>query len=155
MRWLTALALLLGLSCGGPPQREVPTTWEFDPLSLGDELTPQELMELLKRAEERAPAEPSPVDTTRREGTQEVPGWRVQIFATTDYERASLVKEEAESLFGLPVYLKFEAPYYKVRVGDCRTRTEAEALRREAIRLGYTSAFPVRASVKVSPTEGR
>ena len=95
------------------------------------------------------------MDTTRREGTQEVPGWRVQIFATTDYERASLVKEEAESLFGLPVYLKFEAPYYKVRVGDCRTRTEAEALRREAIRLGYTSAFPVRASVKVSPTEGR
>ncbi|HID10684.1 MAG TPA: SPOR domain-containing protein [Candidatus Latescibacteria bacterium] len=156
MRRFVALVFLLTFSCGGPPQRDALHGREFDPLSLGDELTPGELSRLLeeaKRGERGAPTEPAPEDTTGGERLREVLGWQVQIFATTDYERASAVREEAKTLFGVPVYLRFEPPYYKVRVGECRTRAEAEALRKQAIRLGYTSAFPVRTRIEV-PTEG-
>jgi len=157
MRRFMALLFLSALSCGGPPQRELPPAISFDPLSLGDELTPKELAKLLEKAgvdEKGIFTEPASEDTTEEKHFRKVLGWRVQIFATTDYERASAVREEAESLFRVPVYLKFEAPYYKVRVGECRTRTEAEALRRRAVKLGYTSAFPVRTRIKV-PTEER
>ena len=58
------------------------------------------------------------------------PGWRVQIFfgsgasSAGDSER---VKNAFINAYGLDIgcYIVYEAPYYKVKAGDFRTRAEA------------------------------
>ena len=94
------------------------------------------------------------VDTLRpaEVGTVEmekVSGWRVQIVARESLEVAQRAKEKAMDVFDVPVYLQFEVPYYRVRIGDCRTLIEAEKLVRVARRKGYKTAFRVRTEILV------
>ena len=57
-------------------------------------------------------------------------GFRVQIFMEIGNEavdHAKVVKKEFEEQFPeLPIYLSYEQPYYRLRVGDFRNRVEAE-----------------------------
>lgn len=57
-------------------------------------------------------------------------GFRVQIFMEIGNEavdHANVVKREFESQYPeLPIYLSYEQPYYRLRVGDFRNRVEAE-----------------------------
>ena len=81
---------------------------------------------------------------------QEVNGFRVQIIATQDLEKATLLEEEAKSQFsmnGHKTYLVFEAPLYKIRLGDFTSRNEADELKMQAINYGYREAFIVRTKV--------
>ncbi len=79
-------------------------------------------------------------------------GFRVQIFAGRNIEVATMAQAQAKENFtkrGINVYLIFEAPFYKLRIGDFTNRDEAEKLRTLAKRLGYKSAFIARSKVKV------
>lgn len=75
-----------------------------------------------------------------------IEGWRIEIF----FEAGNYSKKlamEAKSGFveqypEVPSYLIFQQPYYKVRVGDFRTKMEAEKFLRE-IEAGYPQAFVV------------
>jgi len=81
---------------------------------------------------------------------REVNGFRVQILATNNIETASLVEQEATDRFeklGHKTYLLFEAPLYKIRLGDCVNRSEAESLREIALNFGYSGAFIVKTKV--------
>jgi cell division septation protein DedD len=73
----------------------------------------------------------------------------VQIFASSEQARAREVAAAARSRFGEPVYIEYESPLYKVRVGDCITRTEADALKDRAITQGYDGPWVVESSVQV------
>lgn len=57
-------------------------------------------------------------------------GFRVQIFMEIGNEavdHARVVKKNFEEQHpGLPIYLSYEQPYYRLRVGDFRNRIEAE-----------------------------
>ena len=57
-------------------------------------------------------------------------GFRVQIFMEIGNEavdHANVVKRDFEELYPeLPIYLSYEQPYYRLRVGDFRNRVEAE-----------------------------
>ena len=46
------------------------------------------------------------------------------------------------------VYMDYHAPYYKVRIGNCLTRYEAEQLQQLAIQKGFADAWVVRTKVK-------
>ena len=71
-------------------------------------------------------------------------GFRIQIFASSTNNNANRVANDARAVFGnQSVYVDHVVPYYKVRVGDCLTREEAEALRRQALNLGFAGAFIV------------
>lgn len=70
-------------------------------------------------------------------------GFRVQIFASSTQKNASRVADDARSAFGGKVYIEYVPPYYKVRVGDCLTKEEAETLKNRALSLGYRGAFVV------------
>jgi len=71
-------------------------------------------------------------------------GFRIQIFASSTNKGANRVADDARAVFGSQsVYVDHIVPYYKVRVGDCLTREEADALRRQALNLGFTGAFIV------------
>lgn len=57
-------------------------------------------------------------------------GYRIQILKASGNDALALT-EEAKAKFmkkytSAPVYLTFDEPYYRVRVGDFRTRLEAE-----------------------------
>jgi hypothetical protein len=75
------------------------------------------------------------------------PGLRVQLLATADPRLARERAEEYRQLFERAVHVRQEGGLYKLQVGDCRTREEAEALRREALALGYGGAFIVETPV--------
>ena len=124
----------------------------FDPLSLKDDdivikPTSDSEMAQTKRTKKSAKKEDTQIQT-------EVDGYRVQLLATRSIESATLIKQKAEEQFSpynYKVYWSFEAPFYKIRIGDVLKRTEAEEIRDLAKKMGYDQAFPVRS--KVHPAE--
>lgn len=89
-----------------------------------------------------------PSDTTKTAlGGTKVPGYRVQIFASSTNEGAERVASEARFKFTEQVYVEYEPPYYKVRVGDYKNRSDAEILREKAKSLGYPDAWIVQTEV--------
>lgn len=72
-----------------------------------------------------------------------IQGYRVQIFFGSERKNATDAKTKLLQL--LPdeeVYLIYQQPYFKVRVGDYRTRLEAEAVYRKLI-SDFDKAFIV------------
>jgi hypothetical protein len=118
----------------------------FDPLSLNDNdivILPEEG----GTADQNNSADDSGTSSGR---ISEVNGFRVQILATNNLEKASLVEQEAAERFsrdGHETYLVFEAPLYKIRIGDCTERQNAEAIRDLAKTFGYNGAFIVKSKV--------
>ncbi|MCX7994494.1 MAG: SPOR domain-containing protein [candidate division WOR-3 bacterium] len=90
---------------------------------------------------------PQPATPATPSTPTSVYGFRVQIFASSTQKGASKVADDARGIFGGKVYIEHAPPYYKVRVGDCLTREEAEALKNLAISKGYRSAFIVETMV--------
>ncbi len=87
-------------------------------------------------APQAAPATvPGPKDFT--------PGWRVQISAFSNLVDADARARAARSRFTEPVYVEYEPPFYKVRVGDFLTRAEAESMATRARAEGYEGAWVV------------
>lgn len=67
-------------------------------------------------------------------------GFRVQIFSsnsaqTGKTEAQELEKRLLDSDLHASVYVKYQAPFWKVRVGDCLSRDEALKLREDILRL--------------------
>lgn len=74
-------------------------------------------------------------------------GYRVQVLATRFYEKADSLREALVERYENEVYIDFEAPNYKVRVGNCPVRNEAEVLQKELIQQGFSSAWIIRTRV--------
>ena len=152
--------LVLGLlSCGGSKQlvqdkpkienRTGQYDESFDPLTLNDDdlvIVPDSSGPAQMGSATEQKKRPSPA------ATKEAEGFRVQILATNNIETASLTEQEANARFeslGHKTYLVFEAPLYKIRIGDCIDRNTAEELRDKAKEYGYSGAFIVKTKVNV------
>ena len=95
--------------------------------------------------------EPSAETQRERDSTQTVEkmGWKVQIFSSTDFYQAdTLFLKAVEDFIDQEVVKVFNTPYYKIRVGNCSTREEAEALLDRALDLKYREAWIIRTPVK-------
>lgn len=56
-------------------------------------------------------------------------GFRVQIFSSTDRKTVYAEQKKFNALYPtIRSYISYSEPYYKLRVGDFRTRLEAEKL---------------------------
>ena len=121
----------------------------FDPLTLhDDDIVIGKAKEAKK--EERKPDQKKIPTEEKTIISKEVDGYRVQLLATRSIESATLIKQKAEEQFrshNHKVYWSFEAPFYKIRIGDVLKRTDAEVIRDLAKTLGYDQAFPVRSKV--------
>jgi hypothetical protein len=84
------------------------------------------------------------VDTLQ---TGQVSGYRVQLLSTRDGSEARAVRNEALLAFEENVYLSFDDPYYKIRVGDCLSRYDADILQEKANTKGFTQAWVVRTNI--------
>ncbi|MBI4553560.1 MAG: SPOR domain-containing protein [Candidatus Latescibacteria bacterium] len=89
------------------------------------------------------PAAPPPALSFRL-----VQGYRVQLFSVRDQTAALAMKRETQQrladLNGVSVYIDGDPPYYRVRVGDCLTRSDAEKLATLLrSKKGYTDTWVV------------
>jgi hypothetical protein len=77
----------------------------------------------------------------------EVDGYRVQIFfdsGSNSKNKAAGVKETFETAYpDVKSYLSYKEPYYRVRVGNFRTLTEAVGFQKK-ISAEYPNSFPVK-----------
>lgn len=60
-------------------------------------------------------------------------GFRVQIYNGYDREKAVKVRAEFMQRYtGMRTYFSYAAPYFKIRVGDYRNRSDAQGMLNEA-----------------------
>jgi SPOR domain len=77
-------------------------------------------------------------------------GYRVQVISTDDIDEANLVRSELyEKTTRKEVYIFFEPPFYKVKVGDFTSKSEAENLRFKLNQLGYLESKVVQETVNI------
>jgi hypothetical protein len=157
---------LLDLSCATtqktpkeqPERKESPVNMieDFDPSSLNDEII--SIKPKSKKDEQTfVPSSLVKTDTANTSGdsiqveTRQVPGYRVQIAAVTNQQDAIEIRRKAMLDFeNANVYLIFEPPYYKIRVGDFEYRHTAEELQQKAIQLDYKDSWIVPTIVSVN-----
>ena len=79
-----------------------------------------------------------------------IQGFRAQVFSASNQLAAERERDRAKDLLGRQdVYVDFEPPFFKVRVGNCRDRKAAEALVEEVKEKGYETPFIVRSQIVV------
>ena len=126
---------------------------DFDPKTLNhDQLVITAPESTAKASEAEDAAVQAAQSDTPQAPLDEVMGYRVQIMLGKDEAAIQEEKRKAMFKFDAPVYVVFESPNYKIRVGDCLTRHEADQLRNLAAhRYGYDGAWVVRSKVKRQP----
>jgi hypothetical protein len=73
-----------------------------------------------------------------------VPGFRVQVFSSSNIDLAKAKKQEMEVRFPeVPFYLEYDAPSYKIRGGNFLTRFDADRFLRDITAEGYRDAWIV------------
>ena len=75
--------------------------------------------------------------------TNSVKGYRIQVAISQDENDLIYVKEKLELTIEEKIYIKFELPNYKLRIGNFDSRKKAEVYRNKVIQLGYRSAWVV------------
>ena len=80
------------------------------------------------------------------------PGFRVQVISTNKRNEATEMKAKVMQLYpDYRTYLDYQAPYFKVRVGDFKNRDEASELRDKLSASLSGGVFVVPAIINVSP----
>lgn len=129
------------------PEKVSGVVEDWDPASLKESEPAIPLPEGVARPSGGIVTQSEPAGTEAAAQPSLLPGYRVQIISTPFEEAAREVRKEALLKFEEPVYMVFDAPYYKVRVGDCLSRFEAEELQQKAIEKGFGQAWVVRTMV--------
>lgn len=81
-----------------------------------------------------------------------VPGFRVQLVATSSIDEVNARKTQAEEAFpGEWYYIEFDPPTYKLRAGNFQTRFEADRFARMLAARGFGDAWTVPERVFLSP----
>lgn len=75
--------------------------------------------------------------------------FRIQILTSKVFGKAQKAVKVAEEIFDRPVYLDYEVPYFKVRVGSFYDRDQAEDYMMRARAAGYKEAWIVVTNVEV------
>lgn len=75
-------------------------------------------------------------------------GYRIQVYGGTEREAAQKLKNEIAISYGIRTYMIYESPYFKVRVGDFRSRMEAQQML-HSLKKNYTSILLVPGSINL------
>jgi len=74
-------------------------------------------------------------------------GFRVQVLASKSMIKTDSLSHILNSLLDDSVYVVYETPNYKVRVGDYVIREDADKMRQNLQNLGYRSAWIIRTRI--------
>jgi hypothetical protein len=79
-----------------------------------------------------------------------VDGYRVMVIVTDNMEEANSVRDEVSSQIShRELYISFEPPFYKVKLGDFTNIAEANDLKFKLNQLGYKHARVVQETVNL------
>lgn len=88
----------------------------------------------------------------------EINGFRVQVYFDSGHNSKKkafeVYKEFVAKYPEVEAYVSFQEPNYKVRVGDFRTRLEAEGFMQEIL-ADYPSAFVIQDKIQFPPLDQR
>jgi hypothetical protein len=81
-----------------------------------------------------------------------IAGFRVQVLFTQEIEQANTVRDNlSPQMPDQWVYVVYDAPYYKVRVGNFADRSEAGVILKNLVDLGYKDAWIVPDNIIKNP----
>jgi len=91
-------------------------------------------------------------EETTRDARRSVPGYRIQVVNTNDRNQALAAKTKVYQLYPeLKVYLLYQAPYFRLRVGNFKTRPEAEPYFKTMTKQFQGNVTIVRDTIEVKP----
>jgi hypothetical protein len=159
---VVAIVLFIGIHCAGSTKTareekgsgkeaegELATKYEqrFNPAEYDPSVA--EIEQLAKAETTGIRGDSKSEKTTLPETT---PGFRIQVLSTTEIDTANAVKNELSNLpASVGIYVIFDSPYYKVRVGDFVSRPDANQLLRTLIDRGYTDSWIVADRILLNP----
>jgi hypothetical protein len=89
-------------------------------------------------------------EVTTRDARRMVSGYRLQVINTSDRSAAIAAKTKVYQLYpDLKAYLLYQAPYFRLRVGNFTDKEEAEEYRKTLSKEFPNSVFVVRDTVEV------
>lgn len=72
------------------------------------------------------------------------PGYRVQVGFTNEIDRANSLRDSlASSLPDERTYVVYDAPYYKIRIGNFQDRVDAGRMVKTLVDMGFKEAWVV------------
>lgn len=163
MRQCFVIALVLFVGCGSsretetskgiPPEAEELRRYEAEFRPSDYDVDVKTFFADLRKENERGKTAVEPPTT---EPPVVVPGFRVQMLATSEIDEANAKKTEAEAAFpGEWFYIVFDPPTYKLRAGNFLRRADADTFARSISEQGYPDAWvvPERVIKNVLPRE--
>lgn len=77
-------------------------------------------------------------------------GWRLQLkFQAKEVEIIKIKLKFIKLFPEIPVYLEYEEPYYRIRVGNCRTKLDALKIK-NIIQKYFPDTYPVPEIINIS-----
>jgi len=153
-------ALILGCAASQPetPANEPrPKTQQSAPLTVYErDFAPSRydvaIAEVESSSQHYIAKEQDSIDTAVRSTTGLVPGFRVQVMFSNSIDEATKVKGEVGQLFPFDiVYMLYDSPYYKIRVGDYQERNNAAQALKILLEKGYMQSWIVPDRVQRNP----
>jgi len=143
----SVLVIVVFLAAANGQDRGVKMDESFDPNTLNE---PEVKWPVILRPGDELPEElkKTPANTTEE-------GYRVQVLSTLDHESAADLRTKLHPQFDDEVYVIFDPPNYKVRVGNFRSRFDAEVAQLRLQKMGYATAWIIRSEVWVRPRTRR
>ncbi|HTQ66063.1 MAG TPA: hypothetical protein VMI12_14790 [Puia sp.] len=91
-------------------------------------------------------------DETTRDSRSHIPGYRIQVINSKDRNKVFEVKTKIYQDFPeLKPYLVYQAPYYKLNVGNFKTPEEADPYLKQLLKLFPTGVYLVHDIIDVKP----
>ena len=152
------ISFFLAASCGQTTQKHVPDEQEsgavaFNPLDTpaDREIVPEQYpLQTNLKNQSLSTHKAAAKDARKTDSTgAQMEVYRVQLFMSRLIGEAGREKAIAEEIFTLPVYLDYEVPYYKIRIGDFATREEAESVLPAVQGMGFNEAWVARVAPKI------
>jgi hypothetical protein len=89
-------------------------------------------------------------EETTRESRRFVPGFRIQVINSPDRNQVLAAKGKVyENFPDIKPYMLYQAPNYKLRVGDFKTQEEAEAALQQLQRLFPSGLYVIRDTIEL------
>src|SRR5262245_23609831 len=89
---------------------------------------------------------------TTRDARSRVPGFRILVISTNDRNKATTAKTKIYQEFPeLKAYLLWQSPYMKLKVGDFKSREEAEPYLSNIQRFFPSGVYIIRDVIEVNP----
>lgn len=80
------------------------------------------------------------------------PGYRVLVISTNDRNKATTVKTKLMQEFtDQKTYLIYQSPYFKVQIGNCKTKAEATTLMTRVQKIFPDNVIVVPATIEMKP----